>query len=377
LLAPPRPCARLECGVLQFLAIDRVLFSWTTHLDDLTIARQRIAREAEERTGFLDLGRLGLSELPDELFELKHLRRLYLGASFFDEAGQPHSSASDFEENFVEAELDRIAKLERRNRTITREQFLRLCEETGYISSTERLLAYLSNAGTVLYIGGFFQDKIIIDQGWVLEAIYTLFDREKCVKRLQRQMGRFTRSDLAEWLWDAIGYSAADQELFIIIMRLCGICFAYRAASPEKDIEAEYIAPDFLPKKSEIAHDLAMKWDTELPCESVLFEYALLHPGLMRGIISRIGSEAGLNADYWRGGGRFCCGNRQPSFDRRGDDRGLARQHPCERSTRPSRVSSGEIEGGYRGRAATTVRDPNGRDGDLLPAGKWDGVHRN
>jgi len=28
----------------------------------------------------------------------------------------------------------------------------------------------------------------------------------------------------------------------------------------------------------------------------------MLHPGLMRGIISRIGREARLNADYWRGG---------------------------------------------------------------------------
>jgi hypothetical protein len=80
-------------------------------VDRLAVVRQRIAKEAQERTGFLDLGRLGLSSLPDELFELKQLRRLNLGASFRDEAGQPHSSASDFEENFVEAELDRIAEL--------------------------------------------------------------------------------------------------------------------------------------------------------------------------------------------------------------------------------------------------------------------------
>ncbi|HTV34011.1 MAG TPA: hypothetical protein VME69_13080 [Methylocella sp.] len=57
-------------------------------LDGWTIALERIAREAEAKTGVLDLGRLGLSALPDELFQLKHLRRLNLGANYFDEEGQ-------------------------------------------------------------------------------------------------------------------------------------------------------------------------------------------------------------------------------------------------------------------------------------------------
>jgi internalin A len=51
----------------------------TSSLDGLAIARERIAKEAEGKTGFLDLGMLGLTELPEELFQLKHLRRLNLG----------------------------------------------------------------------------------------------------------------------------------------------------------------------------------------------------------------------------------------------------------------------------------------------------------
>ena len=53
--------------------------------DGLKIARQRIAQEAAERTGFLDLGRLGLTCLPEELFDLSHLRRLNLGSGMTDE----------------------------------------------------------------------------------------------------------------------------------------------------------------------------------------------------------------------------------------------------------------------------------------------------
>ena len=44
-----------------------------SHPEGLAIARVRIAEEKEKRTGFLDLGRLGLTELPEELFELEYL----------------------------------------------------------------------------------------------------------------------------------------------------------------------------------------------------------------------------------------------------------------------------------------------------------------
>jgi Leucine-rich repeat (LRR) protein len=81
------------------------------YLDGLTIARERIAREAEEKTGFLDLGRLGLSELPGELFQLKHLRRLNLGYSIQHEDGNWHISAPYLGENLVAASLHRLAEL--------------------------------------------------------------------------------------------------------------------------------------------------------------------------------------------------------------------------------------------------------------------------
>jgi hypothetical protein len=55
--------------------------------DGLAIARQRIAEEAEARTGFLDLSGLGLTVLPPELFRLRNLRALNLGAGTIREMG--------------------------------------------------------------------------------------------------------------------------------------------------------------------------------------------------------------------------------------------------------------------------------------------------
>ena len=134
-------------------------------------------------------------------------------------------------------------------------------------------------------------------------------------------------------LLHATGHGVAEQELFLIFMQHCGICFAYRSAQPEKGIETEYIAPDFLPEKSEIALDLAAKWDADLPSESAVFEYSMLHPGLMRGIISRIGRLA-------RRGFRLRNGHRQPRAHRRGGNPGLGGSHPRKHPTRPGGTPS-------------------------------------
>ncbi|MCB1100289.1 MAG: hypothetical protein KDN22_32285, partial [Verrucomicrobiae bacterium] len=50
----------------------------------LEIAVQRIAEEARAQTGFLDLGNLGLDEIPDQLFALTHLTTVILNRSTED-----------------------------------------------------------------------------------------------------------------------------------------------------------------------------------------------------------------------------------------------------------------------------------------------------
>jgi internalin A len=81
-------------------------------LDGLAIARERIAKEAEEKTGFLDLGNLGLTELPGELFRLGHLRRLNLGNGYRDEDGEWRNySTKTGEKNSVQNDLCRLGEL--------------------------------------------------------------------------------------------------------------------------------------------------------------------------------------------------------------------------------------------------------------------------
>jgi internalin A len=137
-------------------------------------------------------------------------------------------------------------------------------------------------------------------QAWALEAIYAVFNRESCYRPLRHLRGRFTRAILEALIWR--DYSAAEQEVFLGMMGSCGICFMHRHRAGDRDEYDEYIAPDLLPERSEIQAELDAMWDADAAVEKAEFEYALLHPGILHSVISRIGSEAGDTALYWRGG---------------------------------------------------------------------------
>jgi len=117
---------------------------------------------------------------------------------------------------------------------------------------------------------------------------------------LRQQHGRFTRSLLELLVWQ--NYGDEEQELFLSMMRSCGICFPLKRGDAELSIETVYVSPDLLPEKTTIQDDLDKEWNSEQFVEEVVFHYELLHEGLIRAILSRIGSEAGISATYWHGG---------------------------------------------------------------------------
>ncbi|HME24943.1 MAG TPA: leucine-rich repeat domain-containing protein [Acetobacteraceae bacterium] len=189
---------------------------------------------------------------------------------------------------------------QRQYRTITQEHFRRLCDEAGNVSSPGELLRFLHNTGIVFYRQGLFEDRIVLDQGWALEAIYAVFSRDKCWRELKRLRGRFTRPLLELLVWG--GHSIEEQKLFLDMMRSCGICFVHRTGPDRDDDSTEYIAPDLLPERGAVEDDLNAMWDAEQPSEIEEFEFEMLHPGLARGLICEIGGEAGVAALYGRGG---------------------------------------------------------------------------
>ena len=64
---------------------------------------------------------------------------------------------------------------DRRYRTISYAHFQALCDtQGGRVSSARELLCYLHHTGVVYYQEGLFNNQIILDQRWAIEAIYIL-----------------------------------------------------------------------------------------------------------------------------------------------------------------------------------------------------------
>lgn len=194
----------------------------------------------------------------------------------------------------------RLAVVERRHRTITQEHFQELCEAEKGISSPPMLLDYLHHCGIVFYQKGLFGDRIVLDQAWALEAVYAVFNREKCFKQLQQLQGRFTRTLLEALVWQE--FSVEEQKLFLSLMQSCGICFIHRHGTPDEKVETEHIAPDLLPEREAVAGEIEARWPAGTACEEIVIEYPFLHAGMVRSVIARVGREAGMNALYWKEG---------------------------------------------------------------------------
>jgi hypothetical protein len=198
----------------------------------------------------------------------------------------------------------------RRNRTLSWKRFVRLCEEgNGDVKSPEALADFLHNTGFFFYDQELFHGEIVLDQGWALEAIYAVLQRDHCVRQLREKGGRFTRKDLGYWLWDRERHSIADQERFIKMMLSCGICFHMRMLSDRGEWPQvwEYAAPDHLPTLSEFQRrypNIGLP-DPRTARVVVKVDFRFLHDGLLRELMSRIGEISENAADYWRYGCYF------------------------------------------------------------------------
>lgn len=186
-------------------------------------------------------------------------------------------------------------------RLLSMAEFRAVCDAVGGVSAPEHLLTWLDAEGAVFHRPGLFQDQVVLDPSWALEAIYAIFERKSgVVKRIQRQRGRFTRDLLSDTLWQC--YSAGEQELFLSMMVSCGICFELREWWEDGERQREYVAPDLLPERKALEGLVPVRWSADAPQREAAYTFPLLHGGLIRTILSRIGTMAGEDALYWRGG---------------------------------------------------------------------------
>ena len=191
---------------------------------------------------------------------------------------------------------------QRQHRSLSQQQFVSLCDQIGGVSSPEALLQFLHNKGVVFHSPDLFHDRIILDQSWALDAVYAVFDRGSTYPLITAYDGRLWPSLLATTVWR--DYEPDARELFLSLMRTCGILFPYSKADDALQSEAIDLAPDLLPPRSSapVQRQLQGRWQGSDPSLSLTYSYAFLHDGLARALLCDLGNKAGDGGVYWRYG---------------------------------------------------------------------------
>jgi hypothetical protein len=103
------------------------------------------------------------------------------------------------------------------------------------INPISLLKTWLVRTGVVYYREGLMDNQIILNQGWAIEAIYALFNRQQCYHDLVEKNGKIMGRDLID-IWSP-KFEAQEQKLFIDFMLSCELCFE---VTPERKAEERY-----------------------------------------------------------------------------------------------------------------------------------------
>ncbi|WP_287604454.1 leucine-rich repeat domain-containing protein [Thiothrix sp.] len=185
-------------------------------------------------------------------------------------------------------------------KTLPFAHFKQLCIKAG-INHAEWFAGYLHKTGALFYHAGMFQDQIILDQNWAINAVYRAFDPNKPHRRrIERMGGRFIGEDASLFWADE---EAKEQAVYVDFMCNCGICYEPKQQNQwdkKPFAEREFIIPALLPLTSKAK----TAWGKSRPDDWQLdIEYPFLHRSIIERMILRIGET--YEGEPWRTG-IFC-----------------------------------------------------------------------
>jgi hypothetical protein len=199
---------------------------------------------------------------------------------------------------------------------VTRAEFDQLvyehCAGSPDAGDTTPVLEWLDRTGVVFWNKELFGDRILVDQRWAIQGIYTLLDREHTHQFLSMACGHFTGEDLSRWAWEATGYTAEEQQLFLTFMQSCGLCFLLLGEDEVPDGRPVYVAPEYLPTSD---HEQVGRARRELrrglderPDVEVSAAHPLLGEGVLVAMINGVGATWSRSAVLWQWGVAYAAG---------------------------------------------------------------------
>ncbi|MEO0853920.1 MAG: COR domain-containing protein, partial [Cyanobacteria bacterium J06648_11] len=166
-----------------------------------------------------------------------------------------------------------------------------------------RVLEFLTHSGWVYWDRSLFERRVIVGQQWALDGIYAVLDRRDegqdatTYRQLQASRGRFTQHEIAEWGWNARGYTQAQQELLLSFMLRVGSCFELVGGEESLWGRTVYCAFEHLRSAEEEAADRRLD-----AIKSPAFEENLtsdsMHVAHWRQLMRQLGERFGVDGAY-------------------------------------------------------------------------------
>ena len=170
----------------------------------------------------------------------------------------------------------------------------RMCGEKNiYGTSIITIINWLHNSGEVYYKEGLFKDEIILDQEWIIKAIYSCLEKNSTIRKNITAKGHFTLLD-ARNHWN--GYSLDEVMVFLNFMQTCKITFKRK----ENFGQTKFYIPQLLPKLNE--KPFLKKWINKINLLYCRIHFAYLNQSLIDRFIVELQDFSTQTSTIWSNG---------------------------------------------------------------------------
>ena len=172
----------------------------------------------------------------------------WLAESFRQDENLKRQLLIDIPTSWAQVRARIRAKQAEQEKTLSVEDFKTLCADQGIPDSWHTLLQYLHDTSVTYYREGYFDNQIILDQAWAIDAVYAVLNRQSFYFRTGKiKKGRLQYADL-QALWK--DNTDEERKLFIDFMLSTELCFETTEHKSHNTPlqERTFVVPQLLPE---------------------------------------------------------------------------------------------------------------------------------
>lgn len=174
--------------------------------------------------------------------------------------------------------------------------FVTLCEKHG-VEYADWFADYLHKTGVFFYRKDAFQNQIILDQNWLIEAVYKVFDRKAHYRAHLLNRGGKLSGFETSLIWSEV--TEQEREIYLNFMRDCHICYESSHEWDTPFAQREYMIPVLLPEQTPAQAAWGKVQDNDW---LYIVNYSFLHRSIIERLIVRFGETYKGLAQPWRTG---------------------------------------------------------------------------